>query len=100
MKITDKLQKNKIAQMAKDYNVNYIGLFGSFAKGKESPDSDIDLLFDYNRDEKFSLFDLYDLQKQLEELFGREIDLVPVGGLKDGIKEEVLNSVIDLYGER
>jgi predicted nucleotidyltransferase len=56
-------------------------LFGSVARGDEDARSDIDLLVDFTAGS--SLFDLLDLTRELEELLGRSVDVVSVGGLKE-----------------
>jgi predicted nucleotidyltransferase len=58
-----------------------VRVFGSVARGEDGPDSDIDLLVDFEADS--SLFDLLHLTQLLEELLGRSVDVVSTGGLKD-----------------
>jgi len=68
-----------------------VQLFGSVARGDEQPDSDIDLLVEFEPGS--SLFDLMHLQDEFEELLGRRVDVVSVGGLKDRdhhIREEAV----------
>jgi predicted nucleotidyltransferase len=50
------------------------------ARGDDRPDSDIDLLVDFDQDS--SLFDLMRLARELEALLGRAVDVVSAGGLK------------------
>ena len=56
-------------------------IFGSFARGEETPDSDVDILFIPDRSEHFSLFTLGGMYMDLKELLGREVDLVEDGCL-------------------
>ncbi len=56
-------------------------MFGSVARGDETPESDIDFLVEFEPGS--SLFDLMDLQEALEQLLGVPVDVVSVGGLKD-----------------
>lgn len=66
----------KIKEKSKDikkYQVNKIGLFGSFAKNKQHKKSDIDIIVNFNKE----TFDNYmDLLFLLEKMFKRKIDLV------------------------
>ena len=66
----------RIKQKSKDikkYNVNKIGLFGSFAKNKQHKKSDIDIIVNFDKE----TFDNYmDLLFLLEKMFKRKIDLV------------------------
>lgn len=57
-----------------------VRLFGSAARGDDRPDSDIDLLVDF--DQGSSLFDVIRMARELEQLLGRSVDIVSTGGLK------------------
>ena len=58
-------------------------LFGSYARGEETEDSDVDILFVPDRSEKpFTLFTMGGMYMDLRELLGREIDLVEEGSLR------------------
>lgn len=57
-------------------------LFGSFARGEETPKSDLDLLVDLDSRAKVSLLTLIRYQLDLEKIVGREVDLIPSGSLK------------------
>lgn len=75
------------------FGVRRIGVFGSFARGEESKDSDIDILVEFEAGQK--TFDNYmDLKFFLEDLFGRSVDLATVQALKSQIKDDILQSVI------
>lgn len=56
-------------------------VFGSFARGEEKPDSDIDLLVDYTHSEKLSLLDVSRISTGLEDVVHRKIDLIENGFL-------------------
>lgn len=56
-------------------------MFGSVARGDDTPESDIDFLVEFEPGS--SLFDLMDLQEALEQLLGVSVDVVSVGGLKE-----------------
>ena len=56
-----------------------VALFGSVARGEETPGSDLDFLVDF--DAGASLFDLVRIEMDLTELLGRGVDVVSRGGL-------------------
>lgn len=56
-----------------------VALFGSVARGEETPESDLDFLVDF--DAGASLFDLVRIEMDLTELLGRDVDVVSSGGL-------------------
>lgn len=57
-----------------------VAIFGSVARGEETPDSDIDFLVEFEKGS--SLFDLMHAVDDLAALLGRRVDVVPLGGLK------------------
>lgn len=79
--IIKEIVKNK--KELKKAGVKRIGLFGSFLKGKEKKDSDIDFIVDFK---KIDFDNYYFLLTFLERLFGRGIDLV----IGDDLKPEML----------
>lgn len=80
--------KNKIIPVLEQHDVIHAAVFGSFARGEEREDSDLDLLVELREDK--TLLDLVALKLELEELLGREIDVVTDNALQSGIKEIVL----------
>src|SRR3989304_1088895 len=64
--------------------ITYLGLFGSTARGEATPSSDIDILVDFNKTK--TLFDLSDIQSDLENILGKKADLV----LRSGIRKQLL----------
>lgn len=75
------------------FGVRKIGIFGSFIRGEERPDSDVDILVEFRRGQE--TFDHYmDLKFYLEDLFGRKVDLVMKGAIKRRLKEYILGEVV------
>ena len=60
----------------------YAWVFGSFARGEETPESDLDLLVDYDHEVKISLLDIVRFKLDIEKKIQREVDLVENGYLK------------------
>lgn len=69
-------------------------LFGSAARGDDGPDSDVDLLVDLPPG--LGLFALARMRRELEELLGVAVDLVPEDGLKPHLRTRVLAEAVDL----
>lgn len=57
-------------------------VFGSFARGEETAQSDLDLLVDYDKAAKLSLLDAVRFKLDLERIIGREVDMIENGSLK------------------
>lgn len=88
--------KNIIRQKGlqiKGYGVSKIGVFGSYSRGEEKEESDIDILIDFNPGSE--TFDNYmNLCDLLEEIFeDSEIDIVTYNGLSPIIGPKILNEV-------
>jgi uncharacterized protein len=72
--------------------IRRIGVFGSFARGEEREESDIDILIEF--EEGGRSFDTYmDLKFFLEDLFGRRVDLVDRDAIKPALAPHILWSV-------
>ncbi len=75
------------------FGIKSIGIFGSFARGEERSDSDLDVLVDFEEGKK--TFDNYmDLKFYLEEFFGRKVDLVTVNALRPQLKTAILSETV------
>ena len=89
--ILQKLSEHK-AYIQSNYEVEKIGLFGSYAKDKQTPQSDIDIYVEF-RHKTFR--NLAGLWVYLEELYHKKIDLVhkhkrSKGAIFDAIQKEVI----------
>ena len=65
-----------------------LAVFGSFVRGQAGPESDVDLLVEFDR--PIGLFRLVQVQLDLEEILGRKVDLVPRNALHRALKDSVL----------
>jgi uncharacterized protein len=79
--------------LQKRFGVAKIGIFGSFARGEERPESDIDVLVAFRKGEK--TFDNFmGIKFYLEDLYGRKVDLVTEAALKPLIRDPILAEVV------
>ena len=69
-------------------------VFGSVVRSEDRPDSDLDILVDVKQG--VGLVGLARCQRDLEELLGVGVDLVPAGDLKKGVVEEVLAEAVPI----
>ena len=70
-------------------------MFGSFARGDQNADSDIDISVELNHDKvPVGLFEFAGMQFYLEDLLGRKVDLVTKGGIKPLIKDRILSQLV------
>ena len=90
--------KEVIAEYFKTQPVLKAWLFGSFARGEETPRSDVDILFVPDRSGKhFSLFTHGGMLMDLQELLGRKVDLVEEGSLRPYAAETANRDKILIY---
>lgn len=81
-------QRTAILAIAARRGAHNVRLFGSVARGDESETSDVDLLVDLA--DGVSLLELIGLERELSELLGCEVDVVPERNVKAGIAERVM----------
>lgn len=71
------------------FGVQFVGLFGSFAKDEVNKESDIDILYKIEKDKTLSLFKYLELQEHLEGFFQKKVDLVREEALKPRVKNSI-----------
>jgi predicted nucleotidyltransferase len=84
-KIRVTLQANKANLMSK-YGVSSIAIFGSYGRGQQTDESDVDILVDFNKPIGVAFIDLAD---DLEKLLKMKVDLVS----KNGVKPNYLKAI-------
>ncbi len=88
---------NKLQNICEANGISFLGLFGSFAVGKESQNSDVDLLVDFKNTK--SLLEKGRALIAFQDLFGREVDLVSKKNVKPSIRPFINKQLITLYGK-
>lgn len=73
------------------FPVKRVGIFGSFARAEERPDSDIDILVGFA--EIIDLFTLVRMHRELAELLHRKVDIVTENSLHPALRREVENDL-------
>ncbi|HMS49798.1 nucleotidyltransferase family protein [Candidatus Neomicrothrix sp.] len=74
-------KRDEICAIVHRHRGRSVSVFGSVARGDESPASDIDFLVEFEPGS--SLFDLLHISEELEALLGVPVDVVSAGGLKE-----------------
>jgi predicted nucleotidyltransferase len=92
-KIKTSLEKLKPI-LKKQYQVENIGVFGSFARGEQTPKSDVDILVEFSEPNTIDLFDFIKLEEFLSQKLGIKVDLVTKSALKPMIKDQILKETI------
>lgn len=79
--MSTKTMTRMMAEYFKTKPVLKAWLFGSYSRGEERPDSDVDILIVSDKTQHFSLFTLGGMYEDLKALLGREVDIITDGGL-------------------
>ena len=82
-----------------DKRVKRAWLFGSVSRGEATNDSDIDIMIEFNKRKKYSMFDLIDIAHTLEKKIKRKVDLSEKGSLYDFAKADAEKDLIQIYGK-
>lgn len=86
-----------IAEYFKTQPVLKAWLFGSYARGEQREDSDVDILILPDKSQHFSLFTLSEIYEDLKDLLGCEVDLITDGGLMPFARESADRDKILIY---
>jgi len=85
--------KKKIVRILKKNKVVRAGIFGSYARGEQKKNSDIDILVEIN-DKKMSLLGFIAIKHKIEDVLRKKVDLVEYKVIKPRIKQRILNEEI------
>jgi predicted nucleotidyltransferase len=77
--------------------VNSLYLFGSTARDEAGDASDIDLLYEYDHDKNFTLFDQAGLMLELSEGLGIKVDLISRNGLRPRVRAHVEADMVQVF---
>ena len=88
--------KNRVLPVIQKYNIPAMYLFGSYARGEATEESDLDFLVDTTGTRLTSLLSLGELYCDLEEIFQKEIDLVTMRSVMQNIQTESDRSFRDV----
>jgi len=87
-------RRDEILNIAVRHGARTVRIFGSVARGEETPASDLDLLVEFEPGR--SLLDHIALAQDLEDLLGREVDVVTAKGLHPYIRDRVCREAVPL----
>jgi len=91
----------RIKEFCKKWGVREFAFFGSVLRDDFRPESDVDVLVDFEPDVHRTLFDLVSMSDELREIFGRDIDLLTRRGVEQSRnyirRSEILSTMEVLY---
>ena len=86
---------HRLIDICRKNDVNFVGLFGSMARGDSNDQSDIDLLIKFAG--RKSLLAMVRLERELNNAMGRKVDVLTEASLNPHIREEVLRELQVIY---
>lgn len=93
--VIKKLKKIK-TDLKSRFDVDKIGIFGSYVRDEQTSNSDLDILVELKKDSKMSLLGVCIFEDWLSDFLGIKVDLVMKSNLKPKIGEQILKEVIYL----
>lgn len=90
-------EREKIIEICRRNDISFCALFGSFARGEATLNSDIDLLVRFSKPKGYNWLDA---AFEIEDVLGKKVDLITEGGLSKHVREHVFKDLQILYGER
>jgi predicted nucleotidyltransferase len=96
------IPRDRIDAFCKRWQVTELALFGSVLRDDFGSESDVDVLVGFGEAARHTLFDLDEMELELKEIFGREVDLVSRRGVEASSnylrRDSILQSAQVIYG--
>lgn len=84
------VNKDELADFCRRHQIRRLSLFGSVLGSDFRPDSDVDMLVEFQPEARISLFDMAAMERELAEMVGRKVDLRTPKELSRYFRDEVL----------
>jgi uncharacterized protein len=93
--------EDSLKRFCNENDISYFGVFGSYARGEDREDSDIDILYELDSNSELkTLFDIGRIQTDLEKLLEKKVDFVDRNYIKEQLKPYITQDLVTLYEER
>ena len=94
LKELKRLLRDQAPYLEEEYGVHVIGVFGSYVRNEQGPESDLDVLIELDRPPKISLIGLVELEQYLSEVLGVRVDIAIRKNLRKRTGERILREVV------
>jgi hypothetical protein len=91
------IPQERIAEFCRQNHIRRLALFGSILRDDFGPNSDVDVLIEFEPGQRVGLFRLTGIELALSELLGRKVDLNTAGFLSPYFRDEVLREARTFY---
>jgi predicted nucleotidyltransferase len=85
----------RLIAICKQNDVNFVGLFGSMARGNATEQSDIDLIVEFSKPK--SLLALVRLQRELTSAMGRKVDVLTRASINPRLRNDIMQDLKVIY---
>lgn len=93
-----RLDNKKIRMFCKKHHIATLALFGSILTAHFTPSSDVDVLVSFEKEHIPTLFDIVDMESELGNIVGRDVDLKTANDLSPYFRDDVLANAKIIYG--
>lgn len=102
MQLQIEIPQERVEEFCRRWKISELALFGSVLRDDFRGDSDVDVLVTFAPVAGWSMFDLVRMEEELEEIFGRKVDLLSRRGVERSRnyirREAILSSALLIYG--
>jgi predicted nucleotidyltransferase len=91
------IPRERIADFCRRHHIRWLALFGSVLRDDFRPDSDVDVLVEFEPDQRYTYFTLAQIEEDLSNLLGRKVDLHVRKSLHPFLRDKVLGQAEELY---
>jgi len=97
MELPISIDEGRVAAFCRKHHLTKLALFGSVLTDRFGPDSDVDVLFEYDPEHVPSLFDVAAMEEELTEILGRKADMRTPQDLSRYFRDEVVRNAVVQY---
>ena len=84
------IPQEAVAEFCKRRSVSEFAIFGSAARRELRPESDIDVMLTFTSEARWDLYDLVEMKDELKAIFGRDVDIVERGTIRNPFRRETI----------
>lgn len=97
MELPIEIDRERIAAFCRDHHLTKLALFGSVLTDRFGPESDVDVLFEYDPEHVPSLFGVARMERELSDILGRKADMRTPQDLSRHFRDEVVSNALVQY---
>ena len=97
MDLPIQIDQEAIAAFCRKHHLTKLAFFGSVLTDRFGPDSDVDVLFEYDPDHVPSLFAVVRMERELSDILGRKADMRTPRDLSQYFRDEVVRNALVQY---